>query len=1229
MFVDFTDRFDEWFSAILFDLAEIPAYGSIIKVQFMGDLRMAMMDGNEAVARIAHQTNEVIAIYPITPASPMGELSDAWSAAGRKNIWGSVPEIIEMQSEAGAAGAIHGALQSGALSTTFTASQGLLLMIPNMYKIAGELTPTVFHVSARTLATHALSIFGDHSDVMAVRGTGFAMLAASSVQEAHDFALISQAASLSTRLPFVHFFDGFRTSHEINQVEEIELEVIHSMMGERRIHQHRQRALNPDHPVVRGTSQNPDTFFQQREAITPWYQQAPNLVKATMERFALLTGRRYRPFEYVGAVDAERVVILMGSGVGAVEETVEHLTARGEKVGVIKVRLYRPFSPHYLLEVLPETVKQIAVLDRIKEPGADGEPLYKDVVTALAMHSGSGELWPHPMPKVVGGRYGISSKEFTPAMVKAVFEMLTQSRLKNSFTIGIEDDVSDSSLAWDESFKPDAVKNQFKALFYGLGSDGTVSANRNAIKIIGEQSNHQGQGYFVYDSKKTGAVTVSHLRFGTELIRSSYLITPGEADFVACHQERFLQRYPMLEMAKPGAVFLLNSAQPADQLWDSLPRTVQQTIIDKSLRFYAIDAVTTAAEAGMGKRINTVMQSCFFAISEVLPREQAIAAMKQAVQVSYGKKGEAVVQQNFDAIDAALDHLHSITVPATVTSKLELKPTVSGDAPEFVQQVTGRLIAGEGDQLPVSAFPYDGTWPVGTTQWEKRNLAFEIPLWDESICIDCGKCPFVCPHSAIRSKVLDLDHAATAPEGFKYAPVKGKEFAAETQISYQVAPEDCTGCGLCVEICPVHDKQNPEHKALNMVSLESDLLEQERSSWAFFKSLPEYDRTLVRASTLKGAMLFQPLFEFSGACTGCAETPYVRLTSQLFGERMVVANATGCSSIYGGNLPTTPWTVTTEGRGPAWSNSLFEDNAEFGMGMRAALDHQWDEVREKLQMMQKEIEAELGEAFVEQLLSRDQTSESGIYQQRQAVEQLSERLKQIDSDEAQLLEALIDVLVRRSVWIIGGDGWAYDIGFGGVDHALASGRDVNILVLDTEVYSNTGGQTSKATPRGAVAKFSAGGKTSAKKNLADVAISYGNVYVAQVAYGAKDMQTLKTFLEAESYPGTSIIIAYAPCIAQGVDMTENHSRQRLAVESGHWPLFRYDPRRREQGKNPMQLDSKAPKIPYADFIQGEGRFSVLMRSQPEVAAALQKQAEEEISARYQHYKRLAEEEVTA
>ncbi len=1179
---------------------------------------MAMMDGNEAVARIAHQTNEVIAIYPITPASPMGELSDVWSAAGKRNIWGNVPEVIEMQSEAGAAGAIHGALQGGALATTFTASQGLLLMIPNMYKIAGELTPTVFHVSARTLATHALSIFGDHSDVMAVRGTGFAMLAASSVQEAHDFALIAQSVSLSSRIPFLHFFDGFRTSHEINRVDEIPVEVIRSMLSESAIHQHRQRAMNPDHPVVRGTSQNPDTFFQQREAITPWYERAPELVEKAMERFMTLTGRRYRLFDYVGAANAERVIVLMGSGVGAAEETVEHLVARGERVGLVKVRLYRPFSAKHLLQVLPGNIKRMAVLDRMKEPGAGGEPLYKDVVTALAMNIGREALWKGEMPQIVGGRYGISSKEFTPAMVKAIFEMLER-QPKPSFTVGIEDDVTGSSLQWERNFRPDAVQNQFKALFYGLGSDGTVSANRNAIKIIGEESDRYGQGYFVYDSKKSGAVTISHLRFGDTPVRSSYLITGGEADFVACHQERFLTRYRMAEMAKPGAVFLLNSSQSPESVWDTLPRSQQQVVIDRKLRLYVIDASRVAAGVGMGKRVNTVMQSCFFAISEVLPPAVAIAAMKRAVEQSYGKKGEAVVQQNFNAIDAALNHLYPVVVPERATSTLELVQPVPEDAPPFVQQVTAVLIAGDGEQLPVSVFPQDGTWPTGTTQWEKRNLALEIPCWDERLCIDCGKCPFVCPHSAIRSKVFDLEHAVQSPAGFKYAPAKGKEFAPQIQISYQVAPEDCTGCGLCVEVCPVEDRQNPGHKALDMVPVEQMLLEQECANWEFFRKLPEYDRTLVRPNTLKGAMLFQPLFEFSGACTGCAETPYVRLASQLFGERMLVANATGCSSIYGGNLPTTPWTVTTEGRGPAWNNSLFEDNAEFGMGMRIALDHQLDEVKDGLLQMR----AELGERMVDELLSRDQSSESGIYQQRLSVEQLSELLYQVGTEEALALDELIEVLVRRSVWIIGGDGWAYDIGFGGVDHALASGRDLNILVLDTEVYSNTGGQTSKATPRGAVAKFSAGGKMSAKKNLADVAISYGNVYVGQVAYGARDMQTLKTFLEAESYPGTSMIIAYAPCTAHGVELGENHNRQRLAVESGHWPLFRYDPRRRDQGKSPMQLDSKPPTRAYAEFMQGEERFNALLRSHPKEAEALQQQAQEEVSARFNHYQMLA------
>ena len=1174
---------------------------------------MAMMDGNEAVARIAHKTNEVIAIYPITPASPMGEYADEWSAAGRTNLWGSIPAVVEMQSEGGAAGTVHGALQSGALTTTFTASQGLLLMIPNMYKIAGELTPMVIHVAARSIASHALSIFGDHSDVMAVRPTGFAMLAASSVQESHDFALIAQSATLSSRGPFIHFFDGFRTSHEINQVEEIEDETIHALLSREKIQQHRARALNPDHPVLRGTAQNPDTFFQQREAANGWYQQTPELVLQAMERFGVLTGRHYRLFDYIGADDAERILILMGSGVGAAEETVEHLVAQGEKVGIVVVRLYRPLSAEHLLQAIPDSAQQIAVLDRTKESGAGGEPLYKDVVTVLATQG-------KPMAEIFGGRYGLSSKEFTPAMVKSLFDALQQNRLFNNFTIGIQDDVTHTSVPWEEQFRPDCVKQQFKAIFYGLGSDGTVSANRNSIKIIGERSDHHAQGYFVYDSKKTGAVTISHLRFGAEAIRSSYLIAPGEADFVACHQQRFLGHYPVVGMAKEGAVLLLNSSLPKDAVWDSLPHPLQQQIIDLRIQFYVIDAAETAREAGMGKRINTVMQTCFFAISEVLPHQQAITAIKQAVSQTYGKKGDDIAEKNFRAIDAALHHLHKIEVPDHATSTLELIPAVPEGAPEFVHNVIGPLIAGEGDRLPVSAFPVDGTWPTATAMWEKRSLASEIPVWEASICIDCGKCPFVCPHSAIRSKVFDLQCVSDAPQHYRYAAVKGKEFPAESQISYQVAPEDCTGCGLCVEICPVHDKKHPEQKALNMVPLKTPLLEQEKLNWDYFLSLPEFDRTQVRTSTIKGAMLFQPLFEFSGACSGCGETPYIRLATQLFGERMIVANATGCSSIYGGNLPTTPWSITTEGRGPAWNNSLFEDNAEFGMGMRVAHDRQLDEVSSRLTALR----GELGDALVDALLQADQSSEAALYQQRQRVETLRNQLQALNTEESAILLDEVDVLVRRSVWIIGGDGWAYDIGFGGLDHVLASGRDVNILVLDTEVYSNTGGQTSKSTPHGAVAKFSAAGKRTAKKNLADVAISYGNVYVAQVSYGAKDMQTLKTFIEAESYPGTSLIIAYAPCISHGVDLTDNHQRQRLAVESGHWNLFRYDPRRRGEDKNPMQLDSKAPSIPYEEFLKGERRFSALQHRDAETAAILQRESQLEVKARYDHLLSLAE-----
>ncbi|WP_303901303.1 pyruvate:ferredoxin (flavodoxin) oxidoreductase [Thiohalomonas denitrificans] len=1180
--------------------------------------RMITLDGNEAAAHVAYLTNEVVAIYPITPASPMGEHADAWSARGRKNLWGSVPHIVEMQSEGGAAGAIHGALQSGAMTTTFTASQGLLLMLPNMYKIAGELSPTVFHIAARSLAVQALSIFGDHSDVMAARGTGFAMLASNSVQEVMDMALIAQAATLESRIPILHFFDGFRTSHEIGKIEEVDEATVRAMIDDELVAAHRRRALNPEHPVIRGTSQNPDVYFQARESVTPYYEKMPAIVQACMDRFAGLTGRQYRLYDYRGAEDAERVIVLMGSGAETVEETVGHLNARGEKVGLLKVRLYRPFDAADFIAALPASVGSVAVLDRTKEPGSDGEPLYKDVLGALAQGVANGAASFKSMPRIIGGRYGLSSKEFTPGMVKAVFDELGTEHPKNSFTIGIHDDLSDSSLEWDASFRTDASTKAVSALFYGLGSDGTVSANKNSIKIIGECTELHAQGYFVYDSKKSGAVTVSHLRFGPEPIHSTYLIDDDQAHFVGCHQSVFLERYDMLDKAAEEGVFLLNTTAPANQAWDILPRRMQQQIIEKQLKFYVIDAYRVAENSGMGRRINTIMQTCFFAISDILPRQQAIQSIKDAVERSYGKKGRKLVEINFRAIDEALVNFHQVTIPGTVSSDFERPPVVPATAPEFVQKVTAEIIAGRGDALPVGLLPDDGTYPTGTARWEKRNIALEIPEWDEELCIHCGKCPFVCPHGVIRSKVFDPELAREAPKTFKHVPIKGKEFPEGWHISYQVAPEDCTGCGLCVDICPVKDKKIPGRRALNMVP-QPPRREQERENWNFFLSLPEYDRRKLRRNVIKDAMLTQPLFEFSGACSGCGETPYLKLASQLFGDRMMVANATGCSSIYGGNLPTTPWAKNPEGRGPAWNNSLFEDNAEFGLGMRVAVDKQAEFACELLES----LKADIGEERVEALLDSDQSSESGIHDQRERVTELLEILNGIDKPEARRLESIAGYLVKKSVWIVGGDGWAYDIGFGGLDHVLASGRNVNILVLDTEVYSNTGGQTSKATPRGAVAKFSAGGKPGAKKDLAMVAMSYENVYVAQVAYAGKDTQTLRAFLEAESYDGPSIIIAYAPCIAWGNDMVHNHEMQDLAVRSGHWPLLRYDPRRIDQGQNPLQLDSKKPSIGYRDFVSNETRFSMLWHSHPDNAERFLHESQVEAVARYRHYEQLA------
>jgi len=1168
------------------------------------------LDGNEAAARVAHFGNEVIAIYPITPASPMGEHADEWSAAGQANLWGAVPQVIEMQSEGGAAGAVHGALQAGALTTTFTASQGLLLMIPDMYKIAGELTPTVFHVAARAVATHALSIFGDHSDVMAVRATGFAMLASGSVQEVMDMALIAQAASLAGRLPVLHFFDGFRTSHEVAKIIPVKEEVMRALLPEELISQHRARALSPEHPVLRGSSQNPDVFFQGRERVNPYYAAFPGIVQETMDRFAALTGRAYRLFDYVGDPAAERVLILMGSGAETAHETVDALMRRGEKVGLLKVRLYRPFSAEAFVAALPKTVRRIAVLDRTKEPGADGEPLYKDVQTALARHA---------MPvTVIGGRYGLASKEFTPGMVKAVLDELAAPAPKREFTLGIHDDVTNLSLDWDVSFRSGAHARTFQAVFYGLGSDGTVSANKNSIKIIGDHTEDHAQGYFVYDSRKSGAVTVSHLRFGPESIRSAYLIGDGDAQFVACHQAVFLDRYPMLDMAAHGATFLLNSPVPREQVWDSLPAMVQKQIIDKGLRLFAIDAYRIAEQYDLGKRINTVMQAAFFALTDILLHEQAIAAIKQGIEQTYKRAGQRVIKANFQAVDAALAELHEIAVPRDAKIKPPAPRATHEELPEFIRNLTLKCIAGEGDQVPVSAMPDDGTFPLGTAALEKRNLALEIPVWEPELCIQCGKCPFVCPHAVIRCKLIPPEALNGAPSNFKTWPVMGKDMPDGWRVSYQVAPEDCTGCGLCVDICPAHDKSNVSRKALNMTP-QPALLAQERENWDYFLGLPEYDRAQAKETTLKGAMLFRPLFEFSSACPGCGETPYLRLASQLFGDRMVVANSTGCSSIYGGNLPATPWAKNDDGRGPAWNNSLFEDNAEFGFGIRVALDGQ----RARAQALLRELSGEVGGDLAQAILQADESNEAGIHEQRERVKALRGKLATIAVPPARDLESLAENLCRKSVWIVGGDGWAYDIGFGGLDHVLAAGRDVNILVLDTEVYSNTGGQTSKATPRGAVAKFSSAGKETAKKDLARIAIAYQNVYVAQVAYGVKDVATLRAFLEAESYPGPSLIIAYSPCIAHGVDLSNNHRQQQLAVDSGHWPLFRYDPRRRAQGKNPLHLDSKPPSIPYSQFAASETRFAALSRAQPERAARLIQAAQVDADERYAYYQALA------
>ena len=1177
--------------------------------------KMVTIDGNEAAAYVAHKVNEVCAIYPITPSSPMGEWADLWSAMNQKNIWGTTPTVVELQSEGGASGAVHGSLQAGALTTTFTASQGLLLMIPNMFKIAGELNSTVFHVAARSVATHALSIFGDHSDVMATRGTGFGLLSSGSLQEIMDFALIAQAATLEARVPLVHFFDGFRSSHQISKIEQLTEDDMRAMIDDNLVRAHRQRALNPDNPFMRGTAQNPDVFFQNREAVNPFYLKAPDIMQKQMDKFAKLVGRQYHLFDYVGAPDAERVIMLMGSGVETAHETVEYLMEKGEKVGVVKVRLYRPFSVKHLMQALPPTVKVIATLDRTKEAGSAGEPLYVDTVTAVTEGMNEGIAPFKTAPKVVGGRYGLSSKEFTASMVKGVFDELKKDKPKNHFTVGIYDDVTNTSIAWDPKFsveKDDVVR----AMFFGLGSDGTVSANKNSIKIIGEGTKNYAQGYFVYDSKKAGSMTVSHLRFGPRPIRSTYLI--NSANFVACHQFFFIEKFDMLKNAVEGATFLLNSPYGPDKTWDKLPRKVQQQIIDKKLKFYVIDAYKVAKDTGMGLRINTIMQTCFFAISGILPKDEAIDAIKNAIKKSYGKKGEEIVQKNFNAVDQALAHLHKIDVPDKASSTIEMPPTVSPKAPEFVQKFTAKLIAGEGDEVPVSMLPPDGTFPTGTAKWEKRNIALEIPVWDENLCIQCNKCAIVCPHAAIRIKAYDPKHLEEAPPTFKSMDYRGKEFPG-WKYTVQVAPEDCTGCGACVYICPAKDKTNPQHKSLDLAP-QPPLREQERENFEFFESLPEVDRTKVRQETVKGSQFLQPLFEFSGACAGCGETPYIKLVTQLFGDRALIANATGCSSIFGGNLPTSPWDINPDGRGPAWSNSLFEDNAEFGYGFRLSVDKRSEFAAELVQRLAKEI----GPQLAEEILTADQKDEIGIRMQRERVAQLKAKLAKMNSEEAKHLLVLADMLVKKSVWIIGGDGWAYDIGYGGLDHVLASGRNVNVLVLDTEVYSNTGGQASKSTPLGAVAKFAAAGKPLPKKDLGLMAMTYGNVYVAKVAMGYNDAQTVRAFMEAEAYDGPSIIIAYSHCIEHGIDMMLGDHQQELAVKSGAWVLYRYNPSLAKKGKNPLKLDSKEPSIHFEEYAYNETRFKMLSKSRPERAKKLLEEAEREAKARWSYYKQLAE-----
>ncbi len=1176
------------------------------------------IDGNEAAAYVAHKTNEVIAIYPITPSSPMGEFSDEWTAKGKKNIWGTVPNVVEMQSEGGAAGAVHGSLQSGSLTTTFTASQGLLLMIPNMYKIAGELTSTVFHIAARSLAAQGLSIFGDHSDVMAARSAGWAMLFGNSVQEIMDMALIAQTSTLESRLPFLNVFDGFRSSHEVQKIEELSDDDIRAMIDDDLVHAHRLRGLTPDRPFIRGTAQNPDVYFQARETVNQFYDAVPGIVQGAMDKFAGLVGRQYHLFDYVGAPDAERVIVLMGSSAETTEETVNYLLAQGEKIGLVKVRLYRPFSGEHFVAALPKTAKTIAVLDRTKEPGATGEPLYQDVITAVAEAMSGGKM--AAFPRIIGGRYGLSSKEFTPAMVKGVFDEMSKSEPKNHFTVGINDDVTHTSIEYDATFNIEP-KEVTRAVFWGLGADGTVGANKNSIKIIGEETDFYAQGYFVYDSKKSGARTVSHLRFGPKPIQSIYLIE--KANFVAVHHFNFLEKYDTLGLADVGATLLLNSPFSTEEVWDNIPRAVQEQIITKKMKLYVIDAYTVAKEANMGVRINTIMQTCFFYLSGVLPPDEAIAKIKYTINKTYGKRGESIVKMNYAAVDAAIEHMHEIKVPAKATSTIELPPVVSPEAPDFIQKVTAKIMAGGGDLLPVSAMPIDGTYPSGTTKWEKRNISLDVPVWEQDLCIQCGKCMLVCPHAVIRAKVCNESEFANAPATFKFVDARWKELKGQ-KYTIQVAVEDCTGCTLCVEVCPAKDKSQVGRKALNMAP-QLPILEQERINWEFFLKLPEvprYDGAGLKFNNVKDVQLLEPLFEFSGACSGCGETPYVKLMSQLFGDRMMIANATGCSSIYSGNLPTTPWTFNAQGRGPSWSNSLFEDNAEFGMGMRMAVDKQAEYARELVERLRGVI----GDELANGLLKADQSNESNIAQQRQRVVELKAKLAGLTDLPSRDLLNLADALVKKSVWILGGDGWAYDIGYGGLDHVLASGRNVNVLVLDTEVYSNTGGQASKATGLGAIAKFAAGGKPTPKKDLGMLMMSYGYIYVAQIAMGANDGQTIKAFIEAEAYNGPSIIIAYSHCIAHGIEMERGLDQQELAVTSGYWPLYRYNPMLKAEGKNPLQLDSKEAKTPLKDYFYSENRYKMLTRSNPEAAAKFLKQSEEIIQERWKMYQLLAKRE---